>query len=316
MNEIDHPPVDLRRFDLNLLVVFDVLMAECNVTRAAERLGRTQSAVSHSLARLRAELGDPLLIKGGARMQPTPFALELLEQARPILRSIQRALSPRQAFDPATSRRLFRFAAPDFARTLFTSLLARVRAQAPGACVEWVGARDPMLLEIAEGQLDLAIVPAGLRRPEGVTGEAIGALAWGCFACRGHPAFAKWGRKAWSRWPHVAVRVGDSLASPVNAAATAAGLERTIAGWVPHFSGIAPVLAGSDLIATLPSVSMADTLRPYGLDWRPVPFPIDPLPHAMLWSAQRSRDPEIAWLRDQLRPVVKNKFASGSLSRR
>jgi DNA-binding transcriptional LysR family regulator len=291
-------------------------MAECNVTRAAERLGRTQSAVSHSLARLRAELGDPLLIKGGARMQPTPFALELLEQARPILRSIQRALSPRQAFDPATSRRLFRFAAPDFARTLFTSLLARVRAQAPGACVEWVGARDPMLLEIAEGQLDLAIVPAGLRLPEGVTGEAIGALAWGCFARRGHPAFAKWGRKSWSRWPHVAVRVGDSLASPVNAAATAAGLERTIAGWVPHFSGIAPVLAGSDLIATLPSVSMADTLRPYGLDWRPVPFPIDPLPHAMLWSAQRSRDPEIAWLRDQLRPVVKNKFASGSLSRR
>jgi DNA-binding transcriptional LysR family regulator len=291
-------------------------MAELSVTRAAERLGRTQSAVSHSLSRLRAELGDPLLIKGGARMQPTPFALELLEQARPILRSIQRALSPRQAFDPATSRRLFRFAAPDFARALFTSLLARVRAQAPGACVEWVGARDPMLLQIAEGQLDFAIAPAGLRRPEGVTGEAIGALAWGCFARRGHPAFAKWGRKAWSRWPHVAVRVGDSLASPVNAAATAAGLDRTIAGWVPHFSGIAPVLADSDLIATLPSVSMADTLRPYGLDWRPVPFPIDPLPHAMLWSAQRGRDPEIAWLRDQLRPVVKSKFASASSSRR
>ncbi len=127
MNEID-----LRRFDLNLLVVFEVLMAELSVTRAAERLGRTQSAVSHSLSRLRAQLGDPLLIKGGARMQPTPFALELLEQARPILRSIQRALSPRQAFDPATSRRLFRFAAPDFARALFTSLLARVRAEAPG----------------------------------------------------------------------------------------------------------------------------------------------------------------------------------------
>jgi DNA-binding transcriptional LysR family regulator len=61
---------------------------------------------------------------------------------------------------------------------------------------------------------------------------------------------------------------------------------------------------------------MADTLRPYGLDWRPVPFPIDPLPHAMLWSAQRGRDPEIAWLRDQLRPVVKSKFASASSSRR
>jgi DNA-binding transcriptional LysR family regulator len=316
MNEIDRDPVDLRRFDLNLLVVFEVLMAELSVTRAAGRLGRTQSAVSHSLARLRAELGDPLLIKGGARMQPTPFALELLEQARPILRSIQRALSPRQAFDPATSRRLFRFAAPDFARALFTSLLARMRSEAPGACVEWTGARDPMLLEIAEGQLDIAIAPAGLRLPAGVTAEAIGALTWGCFARRGHPAFRKWGRQAWARWPHLAVRVGDSLASPVNAAAAAAGLDRTIAGWVPHFSAIAPVLADSDLITTLPAVAMADTLRPYGLDSRPVPFPIDPLPHAMLWSAQRGRDPEIAWLRDQLRPIVKSKFAGGSPSRR
>src|SRR6185312_2145093 len=75
MNEID-----LRRFDLNLLVVFDVLMAERSVTRAAERLGRTQSAVSHSLARLRTQLGDPLLLKGARRMEPTPFATAFIAQ--------------------------------------------------------------------------------------------------------------------------------------------------------------------------------------------------------------------------------------------
>ena len=80
MNEID-----LRRFDLNLLAVFEVLMRERSVTRAAERLGRTQSAVSHSLSRLRDQLGDPLLIKGGRRMEPTAFALEFIEQVRPLL---------------------------------------------------------------------------------------------------------------------------------------------------------------------------------------------------------------------------------------
>jgi len=95
MNEID-----LRRFDLNLLVVFDVLMSERSVTRAADRLGRTQSAVSHSLSRLRAQFGDPLLIKGGARMQPTALALELIEQARPMLGGIARVLSPQHIFDP------------------------------------------------------------------------------------------------------------------------------------------------------------------------------------------------------------------------
>src|SRR5204863_5004334 len=104
--------IDLRRFDLNLLVVFEVLMTERSVTRAAERLGRTQSAVSHSLSRLRSQLGDALLTKGGLRMQPTAFALELMEQARPMLRGIERVLSPRHLFDPATSRRIFRIAAP------------------------------------------------------------------------------------------------------------------------------------------------------------------------------------------------------------
>ena len=116
--------IDLRRFDLNLLVVFEVLMTERNVTRSAERLGRTQSAVSHSLSRLRSQLGDPLLIKAGVRMQPTAFALDLIEQARPMLRGIERVLSPRHVFDPASSRRVFRFVAPDFTLTLFANLLA------------------------------------------------------------------------------------------------------------------------------------------------------------------------------------------------
>ena len=104
--------IDLRHFDLNLLVVFDVLMTERNVTRAAERLGRTQSAVSHSLSRLREQFGDPLLTKGGARMQPTALALDLIEQARPMLGGIQRVLSPQHIFDAASSRRVFRLAAP------------------------------------------------------------------------------------------------------------------------------------------------------------------------------------------------------------
>lgn len=304
MNEID-----LRQVDLNLLVVFEVLMLERNVTRAAERMGRTQSAISHSLQRLRDQLGDPLLIKGGRRMEPTAFALVLIDQARPILRSIQRVLSPRHVFEPATSRRVFRFAAPDFALTLFTGLLADLRAEAPGVSIEWTGPRETMLLEVAEEQLDVAIAPAGLRLPAGVTAEDIGALRWQCFARRDHPALRKWNAKAWARWPHVVVRVGDQLESPVSTAAAAAGLRRTIAGWVPNFSVIAPVLATTDLLATLPTVAMTDTLGPFDLASRRVPFAIDPLPHVLLRSAGRSKDPEIAWLLDRLRPIVKRKFA-------
>ena len=126
MNEID-----LRRFDLNLLVVFDISMIECSVTSAAERLGRTQSAVSHSLSRLRDQFGDPLLIKCGVRMQPTAFALDLIEQARPMQGRIQRVLSPAHIFDTATSRRVFRLAAPDFMLTLFADLLCNCAPKRP-----------------------------------------------------------------------------------------------------------------------------------------------------------------------------------------
>jgi DNA-binding transcriptional LysR family regulator len=305
MNEID-----LRRFDLNLLVVFDVLMTERSVTRAAERLGRTQSAVSHSLSRLREQFGDPLLLRSGVRMQPTPLALELIEQARPMLGGLQRVLSPQHVFDPGKSNRVFRLAVPDFALTLFADLLTRLRTEAPDVAIEWTAPREPTLLDVAEGLIDVAILPAELRWPQGVTGEAIGALGWRCFGRRGHPAFADWGADAWACHPHLVVRVGDALTSPVSVAADAAGLKRVIAGWVPNFSAIAPILAGSDLLATLPELSMSETMHAFRLDSRAVPFPLPPLPHAMVWCAGRSRDPGLVWLRQRLRPIAKRNFAS------
>jgi DNA-binding transcriptional LysR family regulator len=292
-----------------LLIVFEVLMTERSVSRAAERLGRTQSAVSHSLSRLRSQLGDPLLIKGGVRMQPTAVALDLIEQTRPMLRGIQRVLSPRHVFDPANSRRVFRVAAPDFMLTVFAHLLSRLRSEAPGVSAEWTAPREPTLLDVAEGQIDVAIVPAELRLPEGVAGESLGALGWRCYGRKKHPAFARWNRQTWTRWPHLVVRIGDSLTSPVNVAASAAGLDRTIAGWVPHFSAIAPVLANSDLLATLPVIAMVETMHAFDLESREVPFPIAPLPHVMVWSTTRSRDPAMNWLRDRLRPIVKRNFA-------
>jgi len=284
-------------------------MTERSVSRAAERLGRTQSAVSHSLSRLRDQFGDPLLIKGGVRMQPTAIALELIEQARPMLRGLQRVLSPRYVFDPLSSQRVFRVAAPDFMLTLFAELLAQLRREAPGVSTEWTAPREPTLLDVAEGQIDVAIVPSGIRLPEGVAGEAVGALGWRCYGRKNHPAFARWNRQTWTKWPHLVVRVGDTLTSPVNVAASAAGLERRIAGWVPHFSAIAPVLATSDLLATLPVIAMTETTHAYELESRKVPFPIAPLPHVMVWSTTRSRDPAMTWLRERLRPIVKRNFA-------
>src|SRR6185312_4545995 len=301
--------IDLRHFDLNLLVVFDVLMTERSVTRAAERLVRTQSAVSHSLSRLREQFGDPLLVKGGARMQATALALDLIEQARPMLGGIQRVLSPQHVFDPKSSRRVFRLAAPDFMLTLFTELMGGLQKEAPGVAVEWTAPREPTLLDVAEGLIDAAIVPTVLRWPQGVTGESVGTLGWRCFARASHPAFGDWSTDTWARWPHLVVRVGDAVASPVDIAVSAAGLTRTIAGWVPNFGAVASVLSRSDLLATLPALAMAEALGAYRLESVEVPFPLPPLPHAMVWCSGRSRDPGLNWFRERLLPIVKRHFA-------
>ncbi|WP_309682763.1 LysR family transcriptional regulator [Polaromonas sp.] len=214
MNEID-----LRRLDLNLLVTFDVLMAERNVTRAAERLARTQSAVSHSLARLREQVGDPLMVKVGGRMTASPFAEKLIEEVRPILRSIQRVLAPPQPFEAATSSRTFRMAISDLAPSLFPRLMARVRREAPGVTLDWIAEGPQTLLGVAEGQIDVAFVASVLALPEGLAWQDVGEIKWASFARQDHPAVAGWGAAAWARWPHVVVQVGNNLQSPVIEAA-------------------------------------------------------------------------------------------------
>jgi len=157
MNEID-----LRRLDLNLLVTFDVLMAEGSVTRAAQQLGRTQSAVSHSLARLRDQLGDPIMVKVDGRMRASPFAERLIEEVRAILRSIQRVLAPPLPFDPKVSTRTFRIAISTVAPTLMSRLMARLRQDAPGAKLEWLAEGPQTPMAVAEGQIDVAFLASSI----------------------------------------------------------------------------------------------------------------------------------------------------------
>ncbi|MFO1414285.1 MAG: LysR family transcriptional regulator [Burkholderiales bacterium] len=299
MNEID-----LRRIDLNLLVTFEVIMAERSVTRAADRLGRTQSAVSHALARLREQVGDPLLVKSGSVMKPSPHALELIEELRPILRNVQRVLGPRKQFEPATTRRSFRLGLPDLAMSLFPRFFAAVHDGAPGVTLEWVTPRESMLLDVAEGQLDAALVPSSLKLPDGVESSMVGALRWACFARKGHPGFARWGLKTWARWPHASVGVGDTLRSPVSAAAAGAGVARRIAAHVPNFAAVAPLLASTDLLATLPTVVMVDALSTFGIEVRSAPLRIEPLAHAIVWSSRLRQDPANRWIRQKLEDVI------------
>ena len=289
--------IDLTRLDLNLLVTFEVLMTEGNVTRAAQRLGRTQSAVSHSLARLREQVGDPLMIKMGRGMEPSPFALQLIEDVRPILRSIQRVVAPPEPFDPATSKRILRLAIADFAPTLLPTVLARVHREAPGLAIEWTMPGPQTVTAVAEGQIDMALLASAVATPEGVVRQSAGELHSFTFARKNHPAIASWGAAAWTQWPHIQVLLGERLKSIVEVATERNQLKRTIGAWIPHFSHVPALLASTDLLATMTPLVVEGAIERFGLCALEPPVSVPPRPLSFVWSFRLANDPGSRWIR-------------------
>lgn len=297
---------DLRGFDLNLLVVFDLLMEERSVTRAAQRLGRTQSAVSHALARLRRQLNDPLLVKTASGMAPSPLALALAEEVRPVLRRIGRSFSERGEFDPAASTRTFRLALPDVSTSVFPALVRAVRFLGPAIALEWVDLSPSTLSDVVDGHVDLAFAPAAWPQPDGTDFEMTPPLTIASFARKGHPAFEDWSAASWSGCEHALVGVAARVANPIAEAAAAAGLDRRVGARVPHFTTLAPLLSQTDLVATVPTIALHDVLDVFGLQARRPPFTIEPMPHALFWSTRLRCDPASVWIRSLVRETLED----------
>jgi DNA-binding transcriptional LysR family regulator len=313
--------IQLARIDLNLLVTFEVLMSEGSVTRAAARLSRTPSAISHSLARLREQVGDPLMVKTGSGMAPSPFAQSLVAEVRPILRNLQRIVSPPVAFDPSTSTRLFRAAIADVVPTLLPRVLAEVQRQAPGVTVEWLAPSAATIAAVADEQIDLSLVesrtqlPAGVRRAD--VGEAPRVLT---FARKGHPGIPNWGAAAWKRWPHIVVQLGERVRSMVEIAAQRHGVERTIGATVPNFSQIPALLSQTNLLATMTPMVVDGAMAHHGLVALEPPMPINPSAFSFIWGFRLENDPGSRWFRtlvmrvyDELQTSVAAQAATWSI---
>ena len=298
MNEIN-----LAHLDLNLLVTFEVLMTERSVTHAADRLSRTQSAVSHSLARLREQLGDPLLVKVGADMVPSPFAMRLVEEVRPILRSIQRIAAPTQNFDAATSERTFRVAISDFTPSVFPELMALIQKQAPGVAMELSATGTETPKAIADGYVDVALMSSATPMPDGIERQAAGDLQARCYMRRAHPAVANWCLAEWSRWPHAQAMLGDRQQTTLQKAIAQGQIKRRIGVRVPNYSCVLDLLSVTDMIATLPLLLPCGQLERLNLCALAPPMLIDPIPFSFFWSFQQTNDPGGQWLRSLLTEI-------------
>jgi DNA-binding transcriptional LysR family regulator len=302
---------NLRAVDLNLLVVFDTLMAERNVTRAAERNGLSQPAVSKALNRLRYLFDDPLFVRRDRSMEPTARARELAGPIHGALADISRTLTLPAAFEPAIAKATIKIATIDLYHTkLLPSLVQYLRQQAPGVDLQ-VRANDCSHLheQLAAGEIDIAFAPLGNK-----TSELCAEPLWNdrlvTLVGSNNPLREPMSIESYAAAAHL-VDAGHVQVSPdgvgtsiVDAILTARGLRRRIVLVLPNSAGIPFVVAATDLIATLPSRIVKGLLPMSNVRILTPPLPdVEVSPH-MFWHRRTDADPLQVWLRAAIRVIA------------
>lgn len=296
----------LRQVDLNLLVVLDVLLRKRSVSAAAGELNLTPSAVSHALGRLRKLFDDELLVRDGRRMRPTHRAEGLVESLPRLLEQTARTISAPASFEPATSTRTFCLAAPDFIAPLLPPLLSELALSAPTVRLELVAFNPAAARQLAENQFDALVAPSALDHG-GLRADALGSWPWAVYGRANHPAFADWSLSAWTTYPHLQIRTNVLRGQgPIDRGIVALGLRRRIGAVIPHFSMAAPILAQTDLLLTVPSVTMSASCDVCDLERRTPPLDLPSMGLSLFRSATSGEEPGTRWFLDRVLDAAKH----------
>jgi DNA-binding transcriptional LysR family regulator len=291
--------IDQLGLDGHLLALLLAVHEEGSVTGAAARLGVTQSAVSHGLTRLRRIVGDPLFVKSGRGIAPTPLADALVPRARALLDEL-RAFGRSGGFDPARLVQTLTIAANDLQRDLLLpALLRRLRREAPGLTLRVIpsGAPEPALLR--ERRCDLVITP---RPPQGsdIVQKRLFEDRYVVFFDATH-AQAPASRKAWLGAEHVTVLYEGGRLLDFDHWLLAEGVQRRVVASVPGMAALASMVRGGPWLATAPSLLGRGALR--DLTLAPLPFEAPPLRMYLVWHARDQHDPVQRWVRLALEAV-------------
>lgn len=299
--------MDVRGVNLNLLAALDVLVRERSVTRAGQRMGLSQPAMSNVLGQLRRLLDDPVLVRTARGMAPTPRALQLVGPVRKALAELEGALAAEAGFDPARAERVFRIAAMDHAWvTLLPRLARRLTGEAPGVRIDLLPYEEVSAsADLESGAID-AMIAVGRRhgRGAGFTREVLYDDNFDCLVRRDHPVVKR--RLTLKRY----VEVGHVVASPrgrrgglVDLALRKRGLERRVHVIVSHFAAAPFVVAETDLLTTIPRGVARPLARMLDLRILPPPIPIEGGPWYLIWHQRTLQDPAQDWLREQIREI-------------
>lgn len=297
----------LNRLDLNLLIALDALLAERSVSRAAERLNLTPSAVSSALARLREYFDDELLVQVGRKMEPTPRAEGLRDAVRDVLVRIDSTIAIQPQFDPPTSDRSFRIFSSDYTQlVLAPHLIALAAEQRCSARFEFLPQVANPQRSLERGEADLLIIPSGFVSPDHPQ-ELLYEEAFVCTMWR--EARIAQGVFDFDRYlaaSHVVMQppggVGDSFEAWF---AKRYGVSRRVAVTSYGFTALPALVCGTEHVATVHQRLARLFARAWPLALREPPLPIGRMQQTVQWHKYRTQDPGIAWLREQLTRAVR-----------
>jgi DNA-binding transcriptional LysR family regulator len=291
--------MDLKAVDLNLLVVFDAMIEQRSVTRAGEAIGLSQPAMSAAVARLRGLFSDPLFVRTGPEMKPTPLALTLAGPVRRVIELVRGEILQRSAFDPVRTERSFNIVTPDIGEINFVpQLLTRFGQEAPSARLCTLGRPRVAAAEALEaGAADLAIGYFPDLHKAGFFQQKLFDNPHVCIVRTGHPSVgAKLSLKAWLAASHAVVRP-DGREHVFEQFLQQRGLQRRVLVELSHFMSLLAVVEASDLIATVPR-DLADVCRRYaGVRIVETPLKAPVIAVHQFWHRRFHKDPANVWLR-------------------
>jgi DNA-binding transcriptional LysR family regulator len=303
--------MNIRDVDLNLLVTFDALHEQGRVTAAARKLGLTQPAVSNALSRLRLLFEDPLFIRVGNTMRPTPRARELSRPIAAILSQVTQILGGPEEFVASKSELTVRVATTDHIEAVLLSRFMRhLRTSAPKVRLSSrrvAGIFEVPREELESGLVDLAIgaIAQPLSPVSGISARTLYQDRVVCIVRAAHPLIRRTiTLKQFVMLEHVMVSYPGQGAGVLDRALAEYGMKRDVVVSLPHFSSAAFAVANSDRIAAVPA-SLARLLAvPLNLVILNLPFAVPALEIGVFWHSRNSTDPSSAWLRDQLACTV------------
>lgn len=287
------------KYDLNLLPVLLVMMEERNVTRAAERLGITQPALSNALNRLRETLNDPLFIRERYGMRPTPKAEQLAQVVGAALSSIDKVILGQQDFDPLNATRLFTLAPNSYVEfIMMPAIVARLRSCAPGIRLRLTPfGNDVTETGVISGNTDM-VLGRIVEPPDNLVVQHLMNEGLACVIRADHPLVGEnLSAEQYEQLKHVNVLPPGRMRAGLYQALEQRGLRRQVAVSVTHFLAVPEMIAVTDYCATLPRLICQHLSRDQRLRIVPAPVDLGTFPVEMGWHARYRDDPAHRWFR-------------------